>query len=270
MGLDIELYQCDNLQDTLQREDEYLKQFDLVWSAYKGVDYDLIPEEFKKECRIKTIRIAESLRLDEFGSCLDKHKVELPSLHYPDHGFKIGYFRSSYNSNGLDAVLKELGLSTLDWIFDYKKDVYYHSPNWIASLDRIDYLLRQYDDIMKTSSGQYQAIEIDVLDNMNDIPTNRRQALTAFIEDMKENKTNQFNDYANYRGTFYRNGHKCYGLMKGKSQYSLKPCIYAIMKRIEDKSKGDWYRQALEIVRETILYVFPKHNASTYFLKWNG
>jgi hypothetical protein len=41
------------------------------------------------------------------------YEVEEPSAKYPEHYFKIGYFRSEYHENGINDVLDRLGLPNL-------------------------------------------------------------------------------------------------------------------------------------------------------------
>lgn len=57
--------------------------------------------------------------------------VNMPSKKYPNHYFRIGYFRSSYNSSGINYVLRDrLGIDLYD-IFDAKDSGYYVEPDWI-------------------------------------------------------------------------------------------------------------------------------------------
>ena len=65
--------------------------------------------------------------------------VEFLSRKYPDHLFKIGYFRSSYNESGINYVLESRGLPTLWTVFDAKPGEFV--PDWEKSLERANYLL---------------------------------------------------------------------------------------------------------------------------------
>lgn len=56
--------------------------------------------------------------------------------------FKIGYFRSSYNSGGINRVLANMGLPTLDEIMG-ANDNYVFQPNWKKALENVESVIEQ-------------------------------------------------------------------------------------------------------------------------------
>src|SRR5882724_7093236 len=90
VGLDVYLRKYDDFADTQKREKAYEKRTEPLYADGNG-----LTDEQRKA---KREAIAAELQLDEWGT--DKalvHEVSSNSAKYPEHYFKIGYFRSSYN-----------------------------------------------------------------------------------------------------------------------------------------------------------------------------
>src|SRR5690348_14525919 len=56
--------------------------------------------------------LATELKLGEYGDPESEY-IENNSAQFPEHMFKIGYFRSSYNSGGINSVLRGYGIPDL-------------------------------------------------------------------------------------------------------------------------------------------------------------
>lgn len=141
MGLDVSLQRCDR----------GLRDAKLLKEAYgQAVDKKLSAE--------KLAQLRGDLGVDEDGD-VSMERVKLDSTLHPDHMFKIGYLRSSYNDGGINNVLRALGLPDLYSVFDVNTDRYtYHiSVDWPAALERAKALLDQLRAKAASPEGQLKA-----------------------------------------------------------------------------------------------------------------
>jgi hypothetical protein len=69
--------------------------------------------------------------------------INQDSQEFPEHYFKIGYFRSSYNSGGLNSILNDAIKKDLYWIFQTSQD-YYVQPDWKSSRRRAVQVLEEF------------------------------------------------------------------------------------------------------------------------------
>jgi len=84
------------------------------------------------------------LQVGEYGVEIPEEKTELDSEKYPEHMFKIGYMRSSYNSGGFNHVVEELVGHDLYWLFGVDGvDEYRVMPNWNTASTRCQMLIDQ-------------------------------------------------------------------------------------------------------------------------------
>jgi hypothetical protein len=136
MGLDVYLYRY--LRDpeevaAIEKEAEEFSEAAFEEVA-GGRGYSQLTEEERERWRARAVAYNAERGLDEWGS-LDSasEKIELPSVKYPDHMFKIGYMRSSYNASGLNGVLgSRIGRSLYD-VFSEAGDNYVVKPDWERS-----------------------------------------------------------------------------------------------------------------------------------------
>ena len=99
----------------------------------------------------------------EFGEHSSREKIEQDSKKHPEHMFKIGYFRSSYNGGGINSVLDSLGFGGLYWIFD-NKDQYEFAPDWEKSLKRVREVLDKFREFTDSDIGKYRVATCDSVD----------------------------------------------------------------------------------------------------------
>ena len=143
MGLDIYLYRYDNFEKTRQLEENYNSFSEKLWND--AGEYESLTEEQKDEISNKVQEYALSLGLDKWGSPINgMEQLEESHPDYPDHYFKLGYFRSSYNSGGIERILRNLGLPTMDDIFKHKGEDYHFQPNWEESLVRCEEVIEEF------------------------------------------------------------------------------------------------------------------------------
>lgn len=200
--------------------------------------------------------------------------IELDSKLYPEHMFKIGYFRSSYNSGGINHVLENMGLPTLYDMFPHKDDAYLFTPKWKESLKLVNKALVAFNHASNGFNGKYDCIDIAATNlftgpaAVKDINT----ALKIFKNEVETNKSG-FTNYSNRQGHFFSEPVVARGFVPGVNVLG-QPCVYVITERSKnDKGEDDnlkWYRESLEIVRETIEYVLAQKDPQEYSLSWSG
>lgn len=262
MGLDIYLYRYDNFDETRKREIEYQEFSKKTW---EGKVWDKMTEAEKDELYAKDKAFADSLGLDKWGS--DKNAaegIEICSEKYPDHYFKIGYFRSSYNGGGINHILENMGLPRLDKIFDVPRDEYYVHPDWVRARANLVKLL---EDFKAKPGYRVRHVSGNILTSDRG-PNSEKEALDAFLEEVEENKNSTFDEgYSNAKGEFHiKTPMKVLGMIPGT--YSLlgeRNCVYVIT-----ESENWWYEQAIEIMIDTCDYVLAQENINQYYLHWSG
>lgn len=258
MGLDVYLYRYENFDSTIERESRFEKFVEDIWE--ESGPYEEITEERKNEIRLLIKDYARKLRLDEDGEDSEnKKEIELPSNLYPDHYFKIGYFRSSYNSSGINSVLRNYGLKTLGGLFNNHNDEYNQLPDWNSALDNVNECIEQLKNVYPC--------RVDKIILRNDIVDNERSAMELFMDEKQKNQdiNREFN-YSNKQGEFFfAQPLEVLAFIPGKSNLFNQEVVYVI-----NKSNNDYYIQALEIVRETIKYVLEQGDINKYYLKWSG
>lgn len=260
MGLDIYLYKYENFEETTRKEKLHEEFYEKLW---EGLEYSELSDEQKEEIRSKSKVYAESLGLNGWGNDeAGKENIERTHEKYPDHYFKIGYFRSSYNDSGIERILRNTGLPTLSDVFQNEGEEYLFRPNWEESLEKINSLIERF-----SKKGSYRVHS--VADNMFRESTidSPKEALTTFLEELEKSKEGGPQSYTNISGEFYFDGPlKVVGMIPGSNNIiGERKCVYVIT-----ELDNVWYVQALEIVRDTIQFVLDQKDKEKYYLHWSG
>lgn len=257
MGLDIYLYQYKNYADTNEREQKADEYSTKLWN--EAGEYDKITQEQKDEIREKSKEYALSLGLDEWGSDeTGKTHIEEDSTIDPEHMFKVGYFRSSYNDGGIERVLGNLGIPSLYDIFE-AKDEYKFQPDWGLALEKVNESIE-----MLKNAPEFKALKVTGNIFTKSEISSEREALEVFL---KNNETQTESNYSNKDGEFFMNEPlEVLAMIPGKTKILKEhDCTYVIVKHTYE-----WYITALEIVKETINYVLSQENKEQYYLHWSG
>ena len=261
MGLDVYLYRYDDRAKTKKAEDLYERESESNWNAVGN--YDRATEDQKKAVLEKNDALKKELGYVDYHPP-GEEQIEIPSVKYPDHYFKIGYFRSSYNDGGIERVVGDLlGVATsgrcLYYIFEPGYE-YEFQPDWDATLDRTREVIRLFDE--KTKNGSYRCLSEGA--NMFRSPSEYSgiegaRAMEIFAAARREGS------YSNINGAFFFDGDglKVRALIPGIRLGG--PCIHVIY-----ESDLSWYRQALEIVEETILWVTARKDIEKFYLYWSS
>lgn len=266
MGLDIYLYRYDDFEKSQELESKYEEHSTKLWED--AGEYKLLTQEQKDEINAKIKEFAHSLGLDEYGEQEEgKTSIEMDYEKNPEHYFKIGYFRSSYNSSGINRILGNFGLPRLEDIFGRTDDDYKFQPNWEESLVRCEKLIEDFKKI-----GPYRVHHVS--QNMFSEPEihSEKEALDVFLEELNQHNKRKDNgnryNYSNKHGDFNIDEPvKVLAMIPGDYNMLARslPCVYIVT-----ESDNDWYVTALEIVKETIKYVLSKEDKEKYYLHWSA
>lgn len=282
MGLDVYLYRYENFERTQKLENEYEERRSRAWkNMANGREYKNIPEAEKDRHSQEMKELAISMGLTSDGSDPSCTCIEMASVKHPDHYFKIGYFRSSYNETGINRVLNDLVGQDLGDIFfnDDKVDEYCFRPNWEKSLEKCIEVLEKFNEKTARIEGHYvcQLRYKEFSGHPENWPVkSASDALKVFQKELEENKKNacSFPTYENRDGTFsFKEPMQVVAIIPGTTKRLLVdeiiPTFYLIMKSAEDDGYA-FYREALEIVQETIEWVLKQDDPSKYYLHWSA
>lgn len=287
MGLDIYLYEYTMSIAELEKLDEQREKIsDNIWKE-EGVSFSVDEEgeiayndltsEQKDVIRDKIKKEQAKLKNpDDY-----RHHIEMPSAKHPEHLFKMGYFRSSYNNAGINTILSDrLDGRDLYWIFQTEGEEYHFIPDWEESLKRAKQLLKDFNEVLAAPGGQCSVIEVDrnpfLPDHEADIAEKPADALRMYKEQLRPPVEGappgiDFSSYSNRFGHFFTGDSppKLRGLIFGKTMmFGERPACYAI---VEYGNGFDFYKEALEIVIETCEFVLEQAKEGKFFaLHWSG
>lgn len=267
MGLDIYLYRYENRKQTEKKESEYNKYSDKAWKDAGG--YGSLTEKQRESVRSKEKEFANSLGLDEYGDDkTGKQKIEFDSAKYPDHYFKVGYFRSSYNGGGINHVLKNLGMGDLYDFFEREHDdASTFKPDWQKVRDNVTDAITKLKSLPNLRCFNVGWNEFKGSPQNAKI-TNEQQALELFIERSKTFRDDS-DGFSCADGDFYPKGIKVFGLISGVNKRFFVeeklPSTYVVV-----EGENEWYINALEIIIETADYVLSQPDNDKYYLYWSS
>ncbi len=268
MGLDVYLYRSTSDKKKIEKlKEEYEKGHKKNW---EGKDYDKLTDKEKESLWKKDEKLALSLGLDKNAEDKNEEEVEINSKKYPEHYFKVGYFRSSYNDGGINQVLGNTIGKDLYYIFE-PGDEYEITPDWKKARIRAKEVYDEYDKFLKEKGNLRCSFIRLVSYGTVKLPSSDQEAIAAFLSevDKKEKAKGPFDSYSNALGDFFlKDPARIKALIKGK-KYGNDLGLYMI-EEIDGKIEDDWYLQALEIVIETIDYVLAQKDKKNYYFHWSG
>lgn len=264
MGLDVYLYKYSDYQKSQENEKAYDKYSEMLYSSIEGIeDFELV-KEAKEGIKKKLEDKATELGLGEWGEDVThKKRIELDSVLHPDHYFKIGYFRSSYNGSGINCILRDLSIPDLYDIFKPNEE-YSFSPDWNHALTVVEKSIKMY----KKDKG-FRVVPISGnIFSPDDVPVTGAAAMKIFNQNLKRNGKSEHTAYSNRDGEFYLDtcGLQVHGLIPGKG-FMDKPCTYVVYK---DMDGHKFILNALEVVKETIEYVLASGESHKFYLSWSA
>lgn len=282
MGLDVYLYHCPALAEANKAKAAYEAETDGFWAKYCDIGDDwksIAKDEQDRRYEIykaEKTRVAALFGLDAYGEHPSVRKIEEPSAKYPDHYFKVGYFRSSYNGGGINNVMHRYGLPDLYHAMGYSRDDDYEfTPDWVASRSRTVDLLASFKAIPHR--------DIDILDigpnpfsDPGKLPTSETEARALLLNCLAAHVGRGKEDgaFVNGDGEWWLGQPlEVIGLIPGihdsftKSMFGKgMPVTYVAYR----KKDNDWYEHALEIVIETCDYVLAQPDPQNHYIHWSS
>ena len=207
----------------------------------------------------------ESLKASEYYEYdIPSEAVELDSEIDPEHMFKVGYIRSSYNSSGINSVLRnKIGMDLYD-VFPHNQDDYMFTPDWELARTKIKQIMR-----LLKKSPPYLVMEVSKNPFSKETgPTSCYEALKLAADQLGRNSFE--GGYSSKDGEFYPQGREIVAFVPGvtKGFAGDRECVYAVYK--EDPKNIKWYMDALKIVLEMIEYVEAQADSENYFFHWSA
>lgn len=269
MGLDIHLYRYDDIEAVKQRREAYEQASTEAWSFASDRSYGSLTEQEKESARATLKARATELGLNEDGDDPQEQKIEQGSRFYPDHMFKVGYFRSSYNESGFNRVMPAICGVGLDDLFPGYED-YEFQPDWADSRQRAIEALEKAKTWLATNGAyRIRVFSNNMFSKPSELPDSTEAALARFTAELDRRKINPSGpeNYSNNKGTFFfGKALEVVAVIEGIGVFK-EPCAYAIYKADDSY---DWYLQALEIVIETCEYVLDQPDKEKYWLHWSS
>lgn len=254
MGLDVFLQYSSDWRDSFWRMNQIRKfESELYSSAINNIpdnDYDEYIKtahiEFKKRTGIDYIEDDGFYTL-----CSNVTDIEEISKKHPEHLFKIGYWRSSYNSAGINHFLEKVGCQTLWEIAGQKKHVTYQfKVDWNLLKSNSQCAIERLNNLKNLECWLEEIPKFDTTKTFLNSLVSSSDALAKCAKDACCSISDDEKE-------IYPSGIMIYGVCGN----------YMITKPQSDFF--DWYIQALEIVSETADYVLAQKDIENYHLYWS-
>ncbi len=269
MGLDVYLHKCANFEATRAAENAAEAEKTARWEA--AGDYDQLSAEQRTAISAQCDAIDQKYGLTgEYGRHADIESIERPSALYPQHLFKVGYFRSSYNGGGINNVLERLGVPNLYDIVQPQEDDYYVRCDWAQALQRVDAAIAQFKATQEgpTAGIDVMPIRFNHFIPMGELPKSEREVLAIMAKHLA--REHRGGGYGCREGDFFPEGLKIVAAIPGVDDtLGTQPCVYLAYEKAS-KGEDDWYLQALRIVKETFEYVLAQPNPEHFYLTWSS
>ena len=212
MGLDVCLYKYmgfNTIEQDYRELEKHNEVFEDIYTKTRqelvgAVSYsELEPEQINNIKNKVRVRLSQHIEknnfpfsVGEYGDVnINSQQIEMDSKLYPEHMFKIGYMRSSYNASGFNSYIREIIGHDLYWVFDVK-DEYIIKPDWEKAKIRIGVLIDQlgmdpgYSVLRVSLDNLFLNDSLSLKENK---ATAERDTLNRFMK-IIENNTNK-NDF---------------------------------------------------------------------------
>lgn len=262
MGLDVYLNYTKDRATALSNQELCEKMGDKLWQ--EAGEYNSLSEEQKDKIRAAINAFNATLNCDEWGASNDIQRIELDSKIHPDNMFKIGYLRSSYNSGGINSVLKRIGCPDLYDIFE-PGDSYHVTVDWAQAQARAQVALDRLREYMKGEMAAYDVIEVNGYD-----PVGSKEEALELLKKELGHKSAFKGGYSNRAGDWFPEGMQIVGAVPGRPNFMGSPTYYLFTKTDEPGGNFKWYYDALEVTKEMIDYVLAQPDPDNYFLSWSS
>lgn len=287
MGLDVYLYRCKDVDALNAYEKKQSDAHDSIYNTLKqelglGEKDQLTDAQWKTYNKRSNAWDKEN-PAPEGG---DEKEVQRNSEKHPEHMFKVGYFRSSYNDGGINSILRAAIGQDLYSIFvgEGRPEQYRFAPDWKASLERAKAVREAFTDHLNRV-GSVKVIDVGPNFFLGEagLPKSKEEVMKLFTpeqerhnERFKEGKEEPFatkdaNWYSNRDGSFFLGkGARLLAAIPGKG-FGGKTTTYLVIRDGEESEiEKNWYLQALDVVVETCEYVLRHKNPEEYIFHWSA
>lgn len=290
MGLDVSLFKSPNAKLAIKQERDYECELDGIYSRMNQLEKE---GKLTKEREEEFDKAREDLRIS-YGIDGYRHEsveqIHLDSKTEPNHLFKIGYLRSSYNEGGINTILSTFGMGTLYDIFAIDDDDYYQFVDWKASRERCLEVITKFEEHMASPMGKYGvatfrpfpekgvATSDEALERFNKELLRYQEQVAAYEEKLKLDEKQKlwapFGSWSSGIGQFYLDQPlKVAGIIPQiptkMPKWALSgPAVFLIFE--DDPANNKWYLTALKITLEMIDYVLADPHPEHFFMGWSG
>lgn len=265
--MDVYLYRIDDYAEYKKQTEKYNALSSAHWG--KLGEYKLLTEEQKKEAGRKDEEIAASLGLAKWGEYPGMVKVERDSILYPEHMFKIGYLRSSYNEGGIDQLLRDRLDTSLSDIFGAEGE-YEFQPDWQTVRERAIKTLEDWRAFTASTRGKSYRVMVasdNLLTGTGERVDSSAAALKIFREQLEAHKERPADhlSFSNRFGDFFLDQPLRIAAVIPGFRWG-NPATYIVYEAKDE----DWYTHALEVVIENCEWVLEQPDSQLYWLHWSG
>lgn len=272
MGLDIYLYRYDISQELAAEQDKAWEKisselFDRHYAYAKREGRECLNDAERKTWMAEEKETALRSGRLESGDNPAVVRIKQDSAEYPKHLFKLGYFRSSYNSGGINSILDNRIGEDLYSILGLDQDEYVQQPDWSSALARVNEAIVHFKAFV--AKNPYSLIDVGPNPFDTEFPKDERAILALVEKEFSKEDTLDFKEYSNRHGYWCKTGITVVGAVNGLGSFN-KPTTYLVVKREGAEDGFEWYIEALSVVRETLEWVLKQENPEKYFLHVSG
>lgn len=270
MGLDVYFRKIDDFQKMKDLEAAHEAFCEDQW----GGNYNGLSDADKEVIRGRIKANALELGLKENGEYPGKTLLpETPSTKYPDHMFNLGYWRSSYNSGGINSVAENNGLPSLYDIMMPPDGEYYFKPDWNACLERAEKAVAAWRAAEALPESLYGVIEEQMNQFVGMSDLGRPIDSARITHEKIVSETSFAHGFSCREGSFYPEGIDVIGIRLGETMSwnkQMVPTVHLVYRRKDGKSPLAWYRESIEIVHETLVHMMQHPDRDQIYVAWSG
>lgn len=281
MGLDIYLHKCPDLSYALAMEAAHDAELDKLYGDWNELTKSRTATQVEEdEFNRKRAEAKLKYEIDGFHHVSNK-EIYFKSKTDPEHLFKIGYLRSSYNNAGINSVARVFGLPDLYDIFDVDSEEYRVEPDWDMVYTNLNDAIEKWQAHADGPAGKYYIDQFRPTFAEDRGVKSDQDAMERFNQQYLKDKEKidaddwKSSGWMSREGNFYPKPLKVAGVIAGiwdsKQPISFwnTPSTYLIIER-EDSETMQWYVTALLIVKEMVEYVLEQPDKEQYYLSWSG
>jgi len=206
MGLDVSLYLKNKDTESIREKQKMAEEkSEEIWEqelallgkkSHRELSYNDLDKSEEEAISNKIKDMLISLGLFDYSwrsksEINDATEIEIDSKIYPDHVFKIGYLRSSYNGGGINYVLDDkLGKGYNLYDIFKPEEVYRFVPKWKECLQRAKISLGRFDEVRKsTRQMDYSVVTESFMSSSDKIIKSEKEAMKIFLGKAAEHKS---------------------------------------------------------------------------------